>query len=295
MQALIIILIIVAILVIPNIKIVPQAKAYVVERVGSYFSTWSNGLHVKIPFLDRISNQVSLKEIVKDFAPQPVITKDNVTMQIDTVVYFQITDPKLYTYGVENPISAIENLTATTLRNIIGELELDETLTSRDLINTKMRSILDEATDPWGIKVNRVEVKNILPPRDIQEAMEKQMRAERERRESILKAEGEKKSAILIAEGEKESAILRAEAKKEAQIKEAEGEAEALLKLKNAEAEGIRIIKEASPDQKIIAMKSLETLKEVANGQSTKIIVPSDLQNIATLGTTVKEMLKDEK
>ncbi len=295
MQALIIILIIVAILVIPNIKIVPQAKAYVVERVGSYFSTWSNGLHVKIPFLDRISNQVSLKEIVKDFDPQPVITKDNVTMQIDTVVYFQITDPKLYTYGVENPISAIENLTATTLRNIIGELELDETLTSRDLINTKMRSILDEATDPWGIKVNRVEVKNILPPRDIQEAMEKQMRAERERRESILKAEGEKKSAILIAEGEKESAILRAEAKKEAQIKEAEGEAEALLKLKNAEAEGIRIIKEASPDQKIIAMKSLETLKEVANGQSTKIIVPSDLQNIATLGTTVKEMLKDEK
>lgn len=295
MQALIIILIIVAILVIPNIKIVPQAKAYVVERVGSYFSTWSNGLHVKIPFLDRISNQVSLKEIVKDFDPQPVITKDNVTMQIDTVVYFQITDPKLYTYGVENPISAIENLTATTLRNIIGELELDETLTSRDLINTKMRSILDEATDPWGIKVNRVEVKNILPPRDIQEAMEKQMRAERERRESILKAEGEKKSAVLIAEGEKESAILRAEAKKEAQIKEAEGEAEALLKLKNAEAEGIRIIKEASPDQKIIAMKSLEALKEIANGQSTKIIVPSDLQNIATLGTTIKEMLKDEK
>ncbi len=295
MEILIIILVIVVIIVIPNIKIVPQAKAYVVERVGSYFQTWGNGLHVKIPFLDRVSNQVTLKEIVKDFAPQPVITKDNVTMQIDTVVYFQITDPKLYTYGVENPINAIENLTATTLRNIIGELELDETLTSRDLINSKMRSILDEATDPWGIKVNRVEVKNILPPRDIQEAMEKQMRAERERRESILKAEGEKKSAILIAEGEKESAILRAEAKKEAQIKEAEGEAEALLKIKNAEAEGIKIIKAAAPDNKILTIKSLEALTEVANGQATKIIVPSDLQNIATIGTTIKEMLKDEK
>ena len=295
MTILIIILIIVAIIVIPNIKIVPQAKAYVIERVGSYFQTWGNGLHIKIPFLDRVANQVTLKEIVKDFAPQPVITKDNVTMQIDTVVYFQITDPKLYTYGVENPINAIENLTATTLRNIIGELELDETLTSRDLINSKMRSILDEATDPWGIKVNRVEVKNILPPRDIQEAMEKQMRAERERRESILKAEGEKKSAILIAEGEKESAILRAEAKKEAQIREAEGEAEALLKIKNAEAEGIKILKAASPDNKIITLKSLEALKEVANGQATKIIVPSDLQNIATIGTTIKEMIKDEK
>lgn len=292
MPALIIILIIVAVLVIPNIKIVPQARVYVIERVGSYFQTWSNGLHIKIPFVDRIANQVTLKEIVKDFAPQPVITKDNVTMQIDTVVYFQITDAKLYTYGVENPINAIENLTATTLRNIIGELELDETLTSRDIINSKMRSILDEATDPWGIKINRVEVKNIIPPRDIQEAMEKQMRAERERRESILKAEGEKKSAILIAEGEKESAILRAEAKKEAQIKEAEGEAEALLKIKNAEAEGIKILKSAAPDEKIITMKSLETLAEVANGQATKIIVPSDLQNIATLGTTVKEMLK---
>ncbi len=295
MEFLIIILIIVAVLVIPNIKIVPQAKAYVIERVGSYFQTWSNGLHIKIPFLDRVANQVTLKEIVKDFDPQPVITKDNVTMQIDTVVYFQITDPKLYTYGVENPINAIENLTATTLRNIIGELELDETLTSRDLINSKMRSILDEATDPWGIKVNRVEVKNIIPPRDIQEAMEKQMRAERERRESILKAEGEKKSAILIAEGEKESAILRAEAKKESDIKEAEGKATALLKIKTAEAEGIRILKEAAPDQKIIAMKSLEALKELGQGQATKIIVPSNLQNIATLTTTVKEMLKDEK
>jgi regulator of protease activity HflC (stomatin/prohibitin superfamily) len=295
MDILIVILVIVVIVVLPNIKVVPQAKSYVIERLGSYFQTWGNGLHFKIPFIDRIANQVTLKEIVKDFAPQPVITKDNVTMQIDTVVYFQITDPKLYTYGVENPINAIENLTATTLRNIIGELELDETLTSRDLINSKMRSILDEATDPWGIKVNRVEVKNIIPPRDIQEAMEKQMRAERERRESILKAEGEKKSAILIAEGEKESAILRAEAKKEAQIKEAEGEAEALLKIKNAEAAGIKLLKEASPDEKIITLKSLETLAHVANGQATKIIVPSDLQNIATIGTTIKEMIKDEK
>ena len=295
MVVLIVILVIVAVLIIPNIKIVPQAKAYVVERVGSYLETWSNGLHIKFPFIDRIANQVSLKEIVKDFAPQPVITKDNVTMQIDTIVYFQITDPKLYTYGVENPINAVENLTATTLRNIIGELELDQTLTSRDIINTKMRTILDEATDPWGIKINRVEVKNILPPRDIQEAMEKQMRAERERRELILKAEGEKKSAILIAEGEKESAILRAEAKKEAQIKEAEGKADALLKLKTAEAEGIKILKDSNPDQKIITLKSLETLSDVANGQATKIIVPSNLQNIATIGTTIKEMMKDEK
>ena len=295
MVVLIVILVIVAVLIIPNIKIVPQAKAYVVERLGSYNQTWSNGLHIKFPFIDRVANQVSLKEIVKDFAPQPVITKDNVTMQIDTIVYFQITDPKLYTYGVENPINAVENLTATTLRNIIGELELDQTLTSRDIINSKMRVILDEATDPWGIKINRVEVKNILPPRDIQEAMEKQMRAERERRELILKAEGEKKSAILIAEGEKESAILRAEAKKEAQIKEAEGKAEALLKLKTAEADGIKILKESNPDQKIITLKSLETLSDVANGQATKIIVPSDLQNIATIGTTIKEMIKDDK
>ena len=229
MELLIAILVIVVIFIIPNIKVVPQARSYVIERLGSYLTTWNNGLHFKIPFVDRVSNKVSLKEIVKDFAPQPVITKDNVTMQIDTVVYFQITDPKLYTYGIEDPINAIENLTATTLRNIIGELELDQTLTSRDIINSKMRSILDEATDPWGIKVNRVEVKNILPPRDIQEAMEKQMRAERERREKILQAEGEKKSSILIAEGEKESAILKAEAHKEAQIKMAEGEAEALL------------------------------------------------------------------
>ena len=292
MEIFIIILILVVVLVIPNIKVVPQAKVYVIERVGSYYSTWHNGLHVKIPFLDRIANVVTQKEIVKDFAPQPVITKDNVTMQIDTVVYYQITDAKLYTYGVEHPISAIENLTATTLRNLIGELELDQTLTSRDIINSKMRSILDEATDPWGIKVNRVEVKNIIPPRDIQEAMEKQMRAERERREKILQAEGEKKSSILIAEGEKESAILRAEAKKESQIRIAEGEAEALLKLKTAEAEGIKLLKEAKADQAVLTLKSFEALKNVADGQSTKIIIPSDLQNIASISTTISEMMK---
>ena len=295
MMLLFIILIIVVIVILPNIRIVPQAKAYVIERLGSYYTTWQNGLHIKIPFIDRISRQVNLKEIVKDFDPQPVITKDNVTMQIDTVVYFQITDPKLYTYGVDQPISAIENLTATTLRNIIGELELDQTLTSRDIINSKMRSILDEATDSWGIKVNRVELKNIFPPREIQEAMEKQMRAERERREAILKAEGEKRSSILIAEGEKESAILRAEAEKESRIKKAEGEAEAILKLKQAEAQGIELIKNAKADEKVIALKSLDALKTVADGNATKIIVPSDLQNIATLGTTVREMLKDKK
>ncbi len=295
MEFFIILLVLAVVLIIPNIKVVPQAKSYVIERIGSYYSTWANGLHVKIPFVDRIANQVNLKEIVMDFAPQPVITKDNVTMQIDTVVYFQITDAKLYTYGVENPINAIENLTATTLRNIIGELELDQTLTSRDIINSKMRSILDEATDPWGIKVNRVEVKNIIPPRDIQETMEKQMRAERERREKILQAEGEKKSSILIAEGEKESAILRAEAKKEAQIKEAEGEAEALLKIKTAEAEGIKLLKEAKADQAVLTLKSFETLAEVANGQATKIIVPSELQNVASIGSTLSEMFKDKK
>ncbi len=295
MNIFVIILILVAVLVIPCIKIVPQASSYVIERIGSYHATWQNGLHFKIPLLDRISNRVTLKEIVKDFAPQPVITKDNVTMQIDTVVYFQITDPKLYTYGVESPISAIENLTATTLRNIIGELELDQTLTSRDIINSKMRSILDEATDPWGIKVNRVEVKNILPPKDIQEAMEKQMRAERERREKILQAEGEKKSSILIAEGEKESAILRAEAKKESQIRIAEGEAEALLKIKEAEANGIKLLKEAGADKSVLTLKSFEALENVANGNATKIIVPSELQNIATLGTTISEMFKENK
>lgn len=295
MEFLLILLILILVLIIPNIKVVPQARAYVIERIGSYHETWKNGFHVKIPFVDRIANNVSLKEIVKDFAPQPVITKDNVTMQIDTVVYFQITDPKLYTYGVENPINAIENLTATTLRNIIGELELDQTLTSRDIINSKMRAILDEATDPWGIKVNRVEVKNIIPPRDIQEAMEKQMRAERERREKILQAEGEKKSSILIAEGEKESAILRAEAKKESQIKIAEGEAEALLKMKQAEADGIKLIKDAKADQAVLTLKSYEALAKVADGQSTKIIVPSDLQNVATITTTISELLKEKK
>lgn len=295
MDVFVILLVLVALLVLPNIKVVPQSKAYVIERIGSYYATWSNGLHFKIPFVDRVSNVVTLKEIVKDFAPQPVITKDNVTMQIDTVVYFQITDSKLYTYGVENPLSAIENLTATTLRNIIGDLELDQTLTSRDIINAKMRSILDEATDPWGIKVTRVEVKNILPPRDIQEAMEKQMRAERERRESILRAEGEKRSSILIAEGEKESSILKAEAKKESQVRIAEGEAEAIVKIKEAEALGIKLLKEAAADQSVLTLKSFETLVSVANGQATKIIVPSDLQNIATLGTTISEMFKDSK
>lgn len=295
MDLFIILFILVLLLIIPNIKVVPQAKTYVIERIGSYYVTWKNGLHFKLPFIDRVANRVSLKEIVKDFPPQPVITKDNVTMQIDTVVYFQITDAKLYTYGVENPISAIETLTATTLRNIIGELELDQTLTSRDIINSKMRSILDEATDPWGIKVNRVEVKNILPPRDIQEAMEKQMRAERERREAILRAEGEKKSSILIAEGEKESAILRAEAQKESQIRVAEGEAEALLKVKEAEAKGIELLKNAQADQGVLTLKSLEALTELANGNATKIIVPNDLSNVATLGTTIKEMFDDKK
>jgi len=295
MSVFLVILVLVIILIIPNVKIVPQSQCYIIERLGSYFATWHNGLHFKIPFVERVAGVVSLKEKVKDFDPQPVITKDNVTMQIDTVVYFQITDPKLYTYGVDNPISAIENLTATTLRNIIGELELDQTLTSRDVINTKMRSILDEATDPWGIKINRVEVKNILPPRDIQDAMEKQMRAERERREAILKAEGEKKSSILIAEGEKQSAILRAEADKESQIRIAEGEAEAILKIKQAEADSIKMIKEAKADQTVLTLKSFEALAKVADGNSTKIIVPSDLQNLATLGTTLKEMFKESK
>ncbi len=295
MPLLIILLILVAVFIIPCIKIVPQAKSYVIERIGSYYQTWGNGLHFLIPFIDRVAGAVTLKEIVKDFAPQPVITKDNVTMQIDTVVYFQITDAKLYTYGVENPINAIENLTATTLRNLIGELELDQTLTSRDIINTKMRAILDEATDPWGIKVNRVEVKNIIPPRDIQEAMEKQMRAERERREKILQAEGEKKSSVLIAEGEKESAILRAEANKESKIRIAEGEAEALLKLRQAEAEGIKLLKEAKADKSVIALKSLDALGKVADGKATKIIIPSELQNIATLGVTLNETLKNDE
>ena len=306
MELLIAILVIVVIFIIPNIKVVPQARSYVIERLGSYLTTWNNGLHFKIPFVDRVSNKVSLKEIVKDFAPQPVITKDNVTMQIDTVVYFQITDPKLYTYGIEDPINAIENLTATTLRNIIGELELDQTLTSRDIINSKMRSILDEATDPWGIKVNRVELKNIIPPAAIQDAMEKQMKAERERREAILIAEGQKKSTILVAEGkkqsaildaeaEKQAAILRAEAQKERMIKEAEGQAEAVLKVQNANAEGIRMIREAGADEAVLTLKSLEAFARAADGKATKIIIPSDIQGIAGLASSLKEIVTDPK
>lgn len=301
-----ILLVIAIFLVVSNIRIVPQAHAFVIERLGAYQATWDVGLHVKIPLIDRVAKKVSLKEMVVDFPPQPVITKDNVTMQIDTVVYFQITDPKLYTYGVDNPIAAIENLTATTLRNIIGELELDETLTSRDIINTKMRSILDEATDPWGIKVNRVEVKNIIPPKDIQEAMEKQMRAERERREAILKAEGEKKSAVLIAEGKKESAILeaeaekraailRAEARKEAEIREAEGRAEAIIKVQKATAEGLKMLKESAPSKEVISIKSLEAFAKAADGKATKIIIPSEIQSLAGLATSVSELIKGDE
>ena len=290
-----VIIIILIIIVISNIKIVPQAHAYVVERLGAYNATWGTGLHFAVPIMDRISRRISLKEQVADFPPQPVITKDNVTMQIDTVIYLQVTDPKLYTYGVDNPIRAIENLTATTLRNIIGDLELDQTLTSRDIINTKMRAILDEATDPWGIKINRVELKNIMPPREIQDSMEKQMKAERERREKILQAEGEKRSAVLVAEGEKEAAILRAEAEKEAAIRRAEGEAEAILKVQKAQAEGIRMLNEANPDAEVIAIKSLEALQKVADGKSTKIIIPSEIQGIAGLATSFKELIKDDE
>ncbi|MBR5426988.1 MAG: SPFH/Band 7/PHB domain protein [Clostridia bacterium] len=299
-----IIVFLVLLVVVANIKIVPQSKAYVIERLGAYSTTWETGLHVKIPFIERIAKTVSLKEKVADFPPQPVITKDNVTMQIDTVVYYLITDPKLYAYGVENPLSAIENLTATTLRNIIGELDLDHTLTSRDTINAKIRVILDEATDPWGIKVNRVELKNILPPREIQEAMEKQMKAERERREAILRAEGEKESAVRIAEGkkeaqilgaeaEKQAAILKAEAVKEAKIREAEGEAEALLKVQQAMGEGIKILNAAAPSQGVLTLKSLEAMQKVADGQATKIIIPSELQGIAGLATGIKELVKE--
>jgi len=276
-----------------NVRVVQQARAFVIERLGAYSTTWTVGLHFKMPFIERVAKIVSLKEQVVDFPPQPVITKDNVTMQIDTVLYFEITDPKLYTYGVENPLIAIENLTATTLRNIIGDLELDQTLTSRDHINAKMRNILDEATDPWGIKVNRVELKNILPPREIQEAMEKQMKAERERRESILRAEGEKKSAILIAEGENESAILRADAKKQSAILEAEGEAKAILAVQAATAEGIRLINESAPSEEVIKIQALEAFKVAANGRATKIIIPSEIQGIAGLATSVKEVVTD--
>ena len=290
-----ILIIILIILVISNIKIVPQAYAYIVERLGAYNATWSTGLHFKIPIVDRVAKKISLKEIVADFPPQPVITKDNVTMQIDTVIFLQVTDPKLYTYGVDNPMRAIENLTATTLRNIIGDLELDQTLTSRDIINSKMRSILDEATDAWGIKINRVELKNIMPPKEIQDSMEKQMKAERERREKILQAEGEKRSAVLVAEGEKEAAILRAEAEKEAAIKKAEGEAEAILKVQQAEAEAIKMLNAAGPDAAVIAIKSLESLQKIADGKSTKIIIPSEIQGLAGLATSFKELIKDDK
>ena len=304
---LVIILVFIAIIIIcSTIKIVPQAHAYVIERLGTYCGTWSVGFHMKMPVIDKIARRVTLKEQVVDFAPQPVITKDNVTMRIDTVVFFQITDPKLFCYGVENPIMAIENLTATTLRNIIGDLELDQTLTSRETINTKMRATLDEATDPWGIKVNRVELKNIIPPAAIQDAMEKQMKAERERREQILKAEGEKKSAILIAEGnkqsvileaeaEKQSQILRAEAKKEATIREAEGQAQAILAVQQANADSIRLLNESAPSNQVLTIKSLEAFAKAADGKSTKIIIPSDIQGVAGLATSLSELVKTEK
>ena len=290
-----VIALIVVIIIARNIKIVPQAHAFVIERLGAYHQTWNTGLHIKIPFIDRIAKRVSLKEQVVDFPPQPVITRDNVTMQIDTVVYFEITDPKLYTYGVEYPLSAIENLTATTLRNIIGDLELDSTLTSRDTINDKIRIILDEATDAWGIKVIRVELKNILPPREIQDAMEKQMKAERERRARILDAEGEKRSAILVAEGRKESAILNADAIKETKIREAEGEAQAIMAVQKAYADALRLLSEANPSDKVISLKALEALQKVADGKATKLIIPSDMSNIASLATSVKELVTEVK
>ena len=285
-------IIVLLVLILPNIKIVPQATTFIIERLGTYRTTWETGFHMKVPFIDRVAKKISLKEKVADFAPQAVITKDNVTMQIDTVLFYQIVDPKLYTYGIERPIVAIENLSATTLRNIIGDLELDQTLTSRDIINTRMREILDEATDPWGIKVNRVELKNIIPPKEIQAAMEKQMKAEREKREKILIAEGEKESAIRVAEGEKEAAILRAEAKKEAAIREAEGQAQAILAVQEATAKGLEMIKNVGADDGLIAIKGLEALEKVGQGASTKIIIPSDLQGIAGLTTTIKEIAK---
>ena len=290
-----ILVVLILILIVSNIHIVQQSKAYVVERLGAFHSVWGVGLHLKVPFIERVVKKVSLKEQVADFDPQPVITKDNVTMQIDTVIYFQITDPKLYTYGVEYPMSAIENLTATTLRNIIGELELDQSLTSRDTINAKMRSILDEATDPWGIKVARVELKNILPPREIQNAMEKQMKAERERRESILQAEGEKASKILVAEGEKQSAILKADAQKQARIMQAEGEATAILKVQQAMADSLKLLNEAAPNDQVIKLKALEALEKVADGKATKLIIPSEIQGLAGLAASAKTILSDDK
>ncbi len=287
------IVILAIVIMIANIAIVPQATAYVVERMGIYHCTWEAGFRWKLPFVERVAKKVSLKEQVVDFKPQPVITRDNVTMQIDTVVFFQITDPKLFTYGVERPLSAIENLTATTLRNIIGEMELDHTLTSRDIINTKITSILDEATDKWGIKVNRVEVKNIIPPAEIQDAMEKQMKAERQRRESILRAEGEKRSAVLVAEGEKESAILRADAVREQRIREAQGEAQAIMEVQKALADSIRLLNEAAPNDKVLALKSLEALAKVADGKATKLIIPSEIQNLAGTVASIKELISD--
>ncbi len=291
---LILLALIVLIVLVCNIKIVPQAKAYTIERLGSYQGTWQTGLHFKIPLIEKIARKITLKEQVVDFEPQPVITKDNVTMQIDTVVYFQITDPKLFTYGVENPMAAIENLTATTLRNIIGDLELDETLTSRDVINTKMRTILDEATDAWGIKVNRVELKNIIPPKAIQESMEKQMKAERERREAILVAEGQKQSAILVAQGDKESMVLRADAKREAQIKEAQGQAEALMTVQKALADSLELLNKAAPNDQVIRLKALEAFAKAADGKATKIIIPSEIQGLAGLATSLQEVWQTE-
>ena len=306
MSVVLLVLFVIVVMILAScIKIVPQAHAYVVERLGAYQGTWSVGLHIKMPLIDKVAKKINLKEQVVDFAPQPVITKDNVTMRIDTVVFFQITDPKLFAYGVENPIMAIENLTATTLRNIIGDLELDQTLTSRETINTKMRSSLDEATDPWGIKVNRVELKNIIPPAEIQNAMERQMKAERERREAVTRAEGEKKASVTVAEGkkqaaileaeaEKQSAILRAEAQKEKMIREAEGEAEAILKVQQATADGIRMIREAGADEAVLRIKSLEAFEKAADGKATKIIIPSEIQGIAGLASSVKELVSDK-
>ena len=291
--ALAILAVAVLILIISNVHIVQQSKAYVIERLGAFSTVWEVGLHLKVPFIERVVKKISLKEQVLDYPPQPVITKDNVTMQIDTVLYFQITDPKLYTYGVEHPMSAIENLTATTLRNIIGDLELDQTLTSRDVINTKMRAILDEATDPWGIKVNRVEVKNIVPPQDIQSSMEKQMKAERDRRQAILQAEGAKRSAILVAEGEKEAAILRADAEKQAAVLKAEGEAAAILEVQKALADSMRMLNEAAPNDQVIKLKALEAMQKVADGKATKIIIPSEIQGLAGLAASAKEVFND--
>ena len=287
--------VIVLIILFTNIHIVQQSRAYVIERLGGYHATWGKGPHIKLPFIDRVAKKLSLKEQVVDFAPQPVITKDNVTMQIDTVIYFQIIDPKLYTYGVEHPMSAIENLTATTLRNIIGDLELDQSLTSRDHINTKMRAILDEATDPWGIKVNRVELKNIIPPREIQDAMEKQMKAERERRESILQAEGQKQSQILVAEGEKQSVILRADAAKQARIMEAEAQAEAILRVQQATADALKLLNEAAPNDQVVKLKALEAFQAAADGKATKIIIPSEIQSLAGLAASVQTLMEKDK